>query len=218
MTFHVYRRERSHRTNIFTRSAADAGSFVDSGDRGRQIVVRIRWNHCDGSSRTMTLAVATLSLTLGRGALTDHDDGMTNLYARLIDGIDGLDGSCRTHLRTACTLRTAPAAIILHHRLHQAHQAVAGAQHAIRTLRDAELTARATCSHILGRQRSWRRQRRQALRTLLGLDSSQTAIHQLVLSQCGGSGHSGCQEEGALGRVNIRLRFCHLHLPAIGFV
>ena len=98
VTFYVNSGERPYRADIFAGAATDAGSFVDGGNVGRHIVVGIGGHHLDCAYGTMTLAVATRSLTLCRDALTDHDDGMTKLYARLIDGIEGLDGSCRTHL------------------------------------------------------------------------------------------------------------------------
>ena len=144
-------RQWPHRTDIFAGTTADADAFVNGGHRGREVIVGIAGHHRDSSRRTMAGTVATFVLTLGRDTLLGNNDGVANLNARLIEGVNGLNSSCGTYFRAACTLRTAPAAVVLHSGLHQAHQVTRGTQHIVGTFRHTELTTRAARCHILCR-------------------------------------------------------------------
>ena len=51
---------RTSRTQIFTGTATDTASLVDSGNVGTLLVVRIAGHHLDGTGRTVACTVATL--------------------------------------------------------------------------------------------------------------------------------------------------------------
>jgi len=79
MTFNVDGCQWAHRTQVFTGTTADAHSLVDGRNRGRQVVVRIRGHHLDGSCRTMAGAVAAFRLALGGDTEVGSYYSMTNL-------------------------------------------------------------------------------------------------------------------------------------------
>lgn len=78
---YVNGRQGTYRAQMLAGSAADAGLFVDSRDRGRQIIIRIGRQHLDGPYRTVAGAVATLSFAQSRYAVMGRHNGMANLNA-----------------------------------------------------------------------------------------------------------------------------------------
>ena len=77
-----------------------------------------------------------------------------NLNRTLLYIVEWLDGSRRTDLRTACTLRTAVTMLVRHHRQHQMHQVRRRTQHLVRTFRDTELTTRTMLSEVVEGERA----------------------------------------------------------------
>ena len=134
MPLHIDGREGTRRTDILTGTTADAGRFVDSRHHGRLLVVRIERHHLDGARRTMAGTVATIHLVCQHHTVLLDPNGMTNLDGGFLWFVDELDGSGRTNLRTACTLRTAVTMLVRHLRQHQVHQVGRGTKHVVGTL------------------------------------------------------------------------------------
>ena len=121
VTLHMDGRQRAHWAQMLAGTTANAGILVDSRHRGRQVVVGVGWNHLDGTCRTVACTVAAFALALGRDAEVHGHHGMSNLYARLLNLVEGLDGASRTYIRAAGALRAAVASFERHHGLHQRH-------------------------------------------------------------------------------------------------
>ena len=126
VAFNMNSREGTHRAEVFTGTAADAATFIDSRNERREIRINVfgqlhlyltlvnsidQRYHLNGTYGTMAFAVSTLCLSNGRDTLVGHNDGMAYLDARLLYVIDGLDGSCGAHITASCTLRTTVAAL-----------------------------------------------------------------------------------------------------------
>ena len=132
-------REGTGRTHIFTSSATNAGLFVHSGNPGRFLILLIQRHHLNSTSRTMARAVTTLH-TIGHSHTILLDENrMAYLRRRFLFLVNRLDGTGRTHLTAACTLRTAMAPLIRHLRQHQVQQVSRGTQHVVWTLRHTQL-------------------------------------------------------------------------------
>ena len=119
MAFYIDGREGTRRTNILTGTAADTGRLVDSGNQGRLLIVLVERHHLDGSRRTVAGTVAALHLISQHYTVLLNPNSMPNLNRTLLYIVEWLDGSRRTDLRTACTLRTAVTFLIRHGGLHQ---------------------------------------------------------------------------------------------------
>ena len=98
MSFYMNSRKGTHRTQILAGSTANAGVFVDSRNRGRQFVVRVRGNHLYGSRRTVACAVATLCLACSGDTEISSHHGVAYLYARLFLFVNEMECASRTHL------------------------------------------------------------------------------------------------------------------------
>ena len=112
VTLNIDSRERTRRTNILTGTTTDAGSLVDGGNQRRLLVVLIKLHHLDSTRRTMTGTVTTLHLVCQHHTVLLDPYGMTNLDGRFLYGRDRLDGTGRTYLRAAATLRSAKATLV----------------------------------------------------------------------------------------------------------
>jgi hypothetical protein len=93
--------------------------------------------------------VATLYTIGQRDAVFLDPYGMAYLRRDLDLMADGLDGACRTYLRTTVALRTAVAALVGHDRLHEVHQVIGWTEYLVGALRHTELTARTALRHVL---------------------------------------------------------------------
>ena len=149
VTLHMDGGQWANGAQMLAGTTANAGILVDSGHRGRQVVVGVGWNHLNSACRTVTGAVATFTLSLGRDAEVHGHHGVTNLYARLLNLVEGLDGASRANIRAACALRAAVASFERHHRLHQRKQVATGAEYAVGAFRHAQLTACALRCDVL---------------------------------------------------------------------
>ena len=180
VALHVDRTQRTARAQRLARAAADAHLLVDHGDLLGSRVVGIQRNHRDGTRRTMPCAVAALlTVTDGHAELT-RPYRMAYLDGALLLLRDGLDGTCRAHIGTLRTLRTAVAALVAHLRLHERHQAGGRAKHAVGAGRHAKLARRAMVLHVTGAQRARRGQRGAPWMNLLVDDVGQAAVNLLV--------------------------------------
>jgi hypothetical protein len=98
MPLYIDGRERTRGTHILTGTAAYATALVDSGDRGRQVVVGVKGHHLDGTGRTMAGTVAALHAVVHADAVLLDEDGMAYLDARLLLNVYPADGTGRTDL------------------------------------------------------------------------------------------------------------------------
>ena len=120
-------REGTRRTDILTGAAADASLFVDGRHHGRLLVVLVEHHHLDGSRRTVAGTVATLHAVGQRHAILLNPHGVTDMNSTLLGFVERHDGTGRTNLRTARTLRTTIATLVGHDGQHQMQQVRRGA-------------------------------------------------------------------------------------------
>lgn len=140
------------RTEILTCAASNATAQVDGRELWRVLILRIGWNHHDGSRWTVASTVAAFHTIGEDDAVFLRPYRMTNLDARLILLLDRLDGTSRTNLTASVTLRSAVSTLIRHRRLHQLHQVGRWTEHIVRALRYTELAGSTVLRHVLGRE------------------------------------------------------------------
>ena len=148
IAFYIDSTEGSGRTEVLTGTATDALRLVDHGN----IVFFVTFigHHLNGTRRTMTGTVVTTHIIGQHYTVFLNPHGMTDLLSRLFLTGDRTDGTRRTYLRTARTLGTTIAALVLHHRLHQMLQIVAGTQNLVGTLCNTQLASRTMLEKVSG--------------------------------------------------------------------
>ena len=122
MTFYIDGRERTGGTNIFAGTTTDTDVHVNRGNPRRLLILFVKSNHRDGTSRTMTGTVAAIHAIADGNTVLLDPNGMANLDAGLLNVVKGFDGSCRTDIGTTCTLWTAEALLIAHGGKHEVHK------------------------------------------------------------------------------------------------
>ena len=190
VAFHVYGRERTRWAEVLARSASDAHLLVDNGNHQAcfllvlvlfLLCLGIERHHGDGAHRAVARAVAA-GLSVGDGhTVLSYPHGVTDVYGCLLGACGELDGTRRTHLRAACALRTAVAALVRHFGLHEGVELCGWPQHVVRTLGDAQLARRTVLSHVPCRQRSRRSDACLSLGAYLFLYLCQSAVQLHLL-------------------------------------
>ena len=98
MSLYINGTEWTGRTEVLTGTATDTFRLVDGGDQYRHFIIRIQWDHFNGSSRTMALTIATLHSFGNRDTVLFDPYSMTYLSADFFFLGNRLDGTCRTNL------------------------------------------------------------------------------------------------------------------------
>ena len=148
VSFDINSCERTSRTQVLTSSTTDTTLLVDHRYLDRIGLIGMQRYHLNGLHGAVTGTVATLLAIGHRHTMALAPYGMTNLNRRLVGPCDGSYRSCRAHFGTFCTLRTAIALFVGHHRLHHRQQVARGSQHLIRTYRYAELASGTMLRHV----------------------------------------------------------------------
>ena len=81
-------REGTGRTQVFAGATAYAAGFVDCGNVGRLLVIRVRGYHLDGTDRAMAGTVATLYTVGQRDTVLLNPYGMAHLRRGLVFRLD----------------------------------------------------------------------------------------------------------------------------------
>ena len=165
----------------------------------------------------MPRAVAAFHTVSHWDTISLHPHCMTDLYGRFLLLCDAHDGPGRTHLRAAGAFRTAISTLVGRFGLHKCLEVGRRAEHAVGTLRHAQLTCSAVLTEMPQTFGTRRHDACGTCRHFLVLNHGQTAVHNLFLRlhSCGRSGHgSSCQECAACG-INRSGRFLSDALMAV---